>query len=207
MCDPGSLQQLLGLFGRQLLQHACLTSGCRMHHFLHHFFRLLWSHQGTPLHDAVIFSPFGTHPCHRVGRRNCLIRIQRTGNQTRLHHTLSYFALNYCKKCTSHSICFNAHCTEASLTWFANLDHFWMISKKYSVWKSKKMSFPLIERTPYRAHALKRTLFWSHTFLSASLFERTFFESTLYWLSARFIERTFHWAHVSLSALYHERTL
>ena len=23
---------------------------------------------------------------------------------------------NYCKKCTSHSICFNAHCTEASLT-------------------------------------------------------------------------------------------
>ena len=82
LCDPRSLQQLLGLFGRQLLQHACLTSGCRMHHFLHHFFRLLWSHQGTPLHDAVIFSPFGTHPCHRVGRRNCLIRIQRPGNQT-----------------------------------------------------------------------------------------------------------------------------
>ena len=116
---------------------------------------------------------------------------------------------NYCKKCTSHSICFNAHCTEASLTWFANLDHFWMISKKYIVWKSEKkcLIFCLIERTPYRADALKRTLFWSHTFLSASLFERTFFESTLYWLSARFIERTFHWAHGSLSALYHERTL
>ena len=82
MCDPRRVQQLFGFPRRLFLQHSRAVGGGRMHHFLHHFFRLLRGHQGTPLHDAVIFSPFGTHPCHRVGRWNCLLRIQRTGNQT-----------------------------------------------------------------------------------------------------------------------------